>query len=563
MSDRFRRVLAVSLAVALAASLLGLTACAKTEEGGGEGGGEEVMKGGTFKFYINEPAFIDPYNGQESEGVQVIQAVFDSLVQFDPITGEIMPAAADSWEANDDASVWTFHLNEDATFHDGTPVTAADFKYAWERIANPETESEIAYHLAPVKGFDAMQAGEATELEGVTAVDDYTLQVELTAPMADFQYVVGHPALAPVPKDLVENGVEYNGETVDYSEMPVGNGPFMLTEPWAHDQYIKVAAYDGYYGDMPNIDGIDFLIFKDEETAFLEFEAGNLDFTSIPTERFADTKATYGESPDGYTANPGEQVLTGAETAIYYMLINNNDPLLGENKALRQALSLAIDRQEISDKIFEGTRDPAVGVVPPGIVGYEGADWPYSKYDPDEAARLLEEAGFPNGEGLDPIKIQFNSGSGHEEIMELIQEDLAALGIESELEGFEWAQYLDLLFTDASYQIARLGWIADYPTLDNFTYPLFYSTSSDNYCFYNNPEVDEALDNARTIVDDDERIAEYQRIQKMIGEDVPVIPIMYYKHGRVASDRVHDGVFSPMGLFDFQNVWLSEAQAAE
>lgn len=544
--------------------MLGLAACTPDEDDGAGGGdGDQPVAGGTFAFYINEPAFIDPYNGQESEGMQVIQSVFDSLVDFDPLTSEIMPAAAERWESNEDASVWTFYLDPDATFHNGDPVTAADFKYAWERISNPENESEIAYHLAPVKGWAAMQDGEATALEGVTAVDDYTLEVALEYPMADFEYVVGHPALAPVPADLVENGVEWSGATETsptamFSAMPVGNGPFMMTEPWAHDQYIKVAAYDGYYGEMPYVDGIDFLIFKDEETAFLEFEAGNLDFVSIPTERQLDTKETYGESADGYTIEPGSQVVTGDETAIYYMLINQNDPVVGANKELRQALSLAIDRQEIVDKIFEGTRSPATGVVPPGIVGYEGADWPYSTYDPEMAAEKLADAGFPEGEGLDPIAVQFNSGSGHEEIMELIQEDLAAIGVESELEGFEWAQYLDLLFADASYQIARLGWIADYPTLDNFTYPLFQSESTDNYCFYNNPDVDAALAEARQITDADERIAAYQDIQMMIGEDIPVIPIMYYQHLRVGSDRVRNGVFSPMGLFDFQGVWLAE-----
>jgi len=553
LSERIRKGFSFLLALTLVVSMFSITGCAAEEEPTDDGTEEpvsDVTKGGTFNFYISEPAFIDPYNLQESEGTQVGQAVFDSLVAFDPITSELKPAAAESWESNEDATVWTFHLVEGAKFHDGSDVTADDFKYAWERICTPSVASEISYHLGAVKGYDAMQDETATELEGVKVIDDYTLEVTLNYGFADFEFVVGHPALAPVPKEAVES------DPAAFSEMPIGNGPFKMAEPWAHDQYIKIVKFDDYYGDEPNIDGVDFKILADQDTAFLEFEAGNLDFTQIPTGRIQETIDKYGESPDGYTVNPGEQVSLGAEQAIYYLLVNTTDPAL-KDPNVRAALSMAIDRQDICDKVFEGTRTPATGIVPPGIVGYEANAFPYAKYDVEAAKAKLAEAGFPNGEGFPEISLEYNSGSGHEDILQLVQEDLKAIGVNGKLVGSEWAQYLDKLGA-ADYQVGRLGWIADYPIMDNFLYPLFKTGSSDNYSFYSNPDVDAKLDEARTTVDDDARVALYQEIESIVGNDAVSIPMFYYRHTRVASDRVNDGVYSANGLFTFESCWLSE-----
>jgi peptide/nickel transport system substrate-binding protein/oligopeptide transport system substrate-binding protein len=552
LTERIRKGLAIVLVIALAASLLAATGCKKSTEG--EETTSDVTKGGTFNFYISEPAFIDPVNLQESEGTQVGQAVFDSLVAFDPITSEVIPAAAERWESNEDATVWTFYLVQGAKFHDGSDFTADDFKYAWERICNPVNESEVSYHLAVVKGYDEMQDGSATELSGVKVIDDYTLEVTLNYGFGDFEYVVGHPALAPVPKEAVEADPE------GFSEMPIGNGPFKMAEPWAHDQYIKVVKFDDYYGNVPNIDGVDFKILADQDTAFLEFEAGNLDFVPIPSGQIQTTIDTYGESPDGYTVNPGEQVSDGAELAIYYLVVNNTDPALSDSK-VRAALSMAIDRQDICDKVFEGTREPATGIVPPGIVGFKADAFQYAKYDVEAAKAMLADAGYANGEGFPTITLEYNTGSGHEDILLLVQEDLKAIGVNSELVGSEWAQYLDKLAAK-QYQVGRLGWIADYPIMDNFLYPIFKTGSGDNYSFYSNSEVDSMLDEARTTVDADARVALYQDIEKIVGDASAVIPMFYYRHTRVASDRVHDGVYSANGLFTFDTCWLSADAAA-
>ena len=577
MTHRLRKVIAVSAACALSLGILAGCAPKTADTGAGAGTTSAVVKGGTLSYYVGEPAYIDPYNTQESEGTQVEQSVFDSLTAFDPLDAtKVIPAAALSWSANADASVWTFKLDPKAKFSDGNPVKAQDFIYAWNRIANPNTlntstkkveGSSIGYHLAPVKGYDEMQAegSKVAEMSGLKAVDDYTLEVTLKAPFGDFEYVVGHPALAPVEKALVDGGVKYKDaagteQTAAFGDMPVGNGPFKLSEPWKRGQYIKVVRNDAYAGVKPNIDGIDFRIFQDPNTAYTEFEAGTLDFTQIGEGKIKDAIAKYGEAADGYTANPGKQALLGSENSIYYLDVNNKDfPALKEYK-FRKAISLAINRQAICDVVFQGTRVPADNIVPPGIAGYAPGLWPDSKYDAAAAVQAMTDAGFPGGKGAPEISLWYNADGGHQKIMELVKADLDKLGLKVKLSPTpDFATYLKQLGA-GKVQIGRLGWSADYPIIYNFLYPLFNSKSADNYSKFTDPAVDSAIDAAEKISDSAARIAAFTEVDKTIGAQLPVIPIMFYRHHHVAAARVHDLTYSAMNLADFQKVWLQAAK---
>ncbi|HSK47201.1 MAG TPA: peptide ABC transporter substrate-binding protein [Coriobacteriia bacterium] len=570
MHEKYRRLLGTVVVLSLVAAV-GLGGCApkQTTGEGTEAETDQPKKGGSMSFYIGEPAYIDPYNAQETEGIQVEQTLFDSLTTFDDLDPtKVIPSAADTWESNEDGSVWTFKLNPDGKFSDGTPVKASDFVYAWNRIVNPKTvntatekadPSIIGYHLGFIQGYDEVAAGDATEMSGLKAVDDLTFEVTLSQSFADFEYVVAHPSLAPVPQKYVEEGVDFEGEKVAYGDMPIGNGSFKMAEPWKHNQYIKVARNENYAGDAPYLDGIEFKIFKDPETAYTEFEAGNLDFTQIGEGKIADAQAKYGQAADGYTVNAGEQTLFGAENSTYYMILNNKDELF-KDPALRKAISLAINRQAICDTVFEGTREPADNILPPGIAGYEKGAWADSKYDMEAAKQALADAGYPEGEGLPTVKLSFNSGAGHEPIMELVQADLKAIGIESEFDSADFPVYLKQL-DEGKHQIARLGWVADYPIAYNFLYSLFDSKSGDNKAYYANPAVDQAIKDGETTVDTAARLAEFQQISKTIGADNPVAPLMFYKHHHVGSDRLHDFIFGPMYLGNFDKVWVEDAAA--
>lgn len=541
---------------ALATSALtALAGCASTSSDSGSSSSSSVTVGeNTIAYYLSEPAYIDPYNAQENQGTTVVKALFDTLLVWNWDTNEAEPlAAADLPEISEDGLTYTFTLREGMTFHNGDAVDAASFKRGWERLADPNmaSVSEIGYHLDPVAGYAEMSSGSADEISGLVAVDDLTFQVTLTAPMADFTAVCCHPGLAPVPQTAID-------DPESFLEQPIGNGPFMLTEAWQHNQYINAVKFDDYYGDAPSIDGVYFGIYSSPDTAYNEFEAGTLDFAQIPTGQISDTLTEFGESEDGYTVTPGAQALTGTECSTYFLILNPDvEPLNDVN--VRRAVSLAINRQNIVDTLYEGSRQPANSIMPLLLDDNEENVWEYSTYDPDQAAEVLDAAGYTLGDdgtrGIE-LTLNYNSDGGHEDIMSSIQSDLEAVGITVTQDSAEWATYLNDL-TDGTYCIARLGWIADYPTMDNFLYPNFYSTADNNYEKYNNPEVDAALLEARQIEDVDERKAAYRSICHTIGEDMPVVPIMFYAHNYVGSSNLASFYFDPQSIPHFETAELA------
>lgn len=530
----------------LAASALATLAACSKNGNAASGQGDSAVKateGGTFKYYISDPVAIDPYNLQESEGTQVGHVLFDSLVEWDWDKSDVKAKAAESWEINDDNTVFTFHL-KDAKFHNGDPVTAESFKRGWQRLVDPSmaTPGEIGYHLSPVVGYDEMAQGSVKEISGLTCPDDKTFVVTLSAPMADFLAVCCHPGLAPVPQAAID-------DPDSFLLAPIGNGPFMMDGKWESGQYINVKRFEDYYGDKPALDAINFSIQKDPKTAYSELEAGNMDFCQIPTGRIQELSEKFGKSVDGYTISPSRQALLGAEASVYFLAVNLEDETMA-NKDLRHAMSLAINRQNIVDTLFESGREPADNVFPP-IIDKKGGSWEFAEYDPEKAKQIIDEKGLAGT----TVKLSYNSGGGHEDIMSCIQADLQTVGLTVEQDTKEWAAYLQGL-TDGSFQLGRMGWIADYPTLDNFIYPNFYSTADNNFSRYNNPEVDAAIDAARAIADEDERKDAYRKINQMVADDMPIIPIMFYAHQHVASDRVNELYYNAQGIADLGHASL-------
>jgi oligopeptide transport system substrate-binding protein len=512
--------------------------------------GETPAPGGTLHVFLSEPLCIDPVNGMETEGCQVINAVFDSLLAYDYSTETLIPAAAERWEVNSDATEWTFYLDKNDEFHNGRTVTSADFKYAWERICDPANTSAVSYHLTPVEGYQAMQEGTATELSGLEVVDDYTLKVKLAYPFADFAYVVAHPTLAPMPREEVEK------DPGAYAEKPVGNGPFAMAESWQHNQSIRLARFEGYYGAKAYVDAVDFRIMTDLNTAFLEFKAGNLDIAQIPTSEMRALQEEYGKSDDGLTAMPGRQVLLGPELASLYICLNTARPPFG-NPDVRRAFSLALNREAMSETVSDGVQRPATGPVPEGVLGHLSNQWPYATFDREGAKDLLARAGFADGSELGAITLTFPSGAGNDDVMALVQADLQQIGVSVTLDGIEFATFIDRI-SAGDFAMAYLGWMADYPIMDNFLYSLFSTENENNYSSYSNPDVDQALLDARSTADTASRLAKYQEIERQIGEAAPIIPVLNSAHHHVASDRVRGLVLAPDLLLDLDKVWIAQ-----
>ena len=346
--------------------------------------------------------------------------------------------------------------------------------------------------------------------------------MKLVQSYADFPFVCMHPALSPVPDCAMDDF-----DTFFFA--PVGNGPFKMDGKWEDGQQINIVRFDDYsYGDPAIIDGVHFNIQKDVQTAYTEFQAGNLDMASVPTTQLKDAISQYGESEDGSTVTPGHQVLTGAELSVYYLMLNVADETL-KDVDVRKAISLAINRQAICDTVFEGTREPAGGIVPPGIAGYVENSWEFSKYDPDAAKALLDAKYPANADGMRDINVAltYNLDGDHKAVMEMVMADLKAIGINATSNTAEWSSIITNTYPNADFQIGRLGWIADYPIMDNFLYPLFATGADNNYGKYSNPAVDKAI-----------------------------VPLFYYKHQMVGSSRVKCLHIDPQKLIMMDKVEL-------
>ena len=507
---------------------------------------DEGQQGGTLSYYISNPTSIDPFDLEEFNGIAVAAQLFDTLTHYDYATQTLEPLACESWEANDDADEWTFKIRDGYTFHDGSKVTAASFKYGWERLCSPNTTtnpSVVSYHLGAVEGYDDMVAGTAEELTGVTCPDELTLKVKLSHPYADFAYVVSAPALSPIPDCAKDNFAEY-------SLAPVGNGPFKMKGKWEDGQYIELERYEDYAGDKPLLDGIQFKIFKDNTTAYLEFQGGNLDECDVPSAQVNEAIANYGESEDGYTAEPGKQVLTGSMLYTSYLGLNVTDPVL-QDKRVRQALSCAINRQAICDVVYQGNATPAGDIVPEAMEGNDESRWTYSEYDPEKAKQLLEDAGYPAGDdGMRGIDLEILVSSSKSDLSEfqMYIADWQAVGINVTINQMEYATML-ASYTDGTYQIGSRGWYADYPIMDNYLYSLMYTGVGDNVSHYSSEEFDTKLDEARSTVDNDERVKLMEEADAIAAEDVPIIPVVHKGLSKVGSARAHftvDAAMTPL-----------------
>ena len=523
-----------------AAALTALAGCGKK---GGSASGDKSggNKGGTLKFYINEPVAIDPYNTQESEGSQVEHNLFDPLTTFDWKTHKVVPLAAESWDISDDGLTYTFHLVQGATFHNGDKVDSQSFKRGWERIASPKmkTPSQISFHLSPIAGYEEFHSGKADSISGLSCPDENTFEVKLTAPMYDFPYVAACIALVPVPQAAVDS-------PDDFLLAPIGNGPYQMDGKWESGQKIVLKRYDNYYGSKKaNLDSIVFSIQKDPNTAYREFEAGNMDFCAVPTGRLKENIDKYGQSADGDTVTPDKQVLTGPTLGVYYLLLNLNDPVM-KNVNLRRAICMAINRRNIVDTLFEGLRTPATSFIPVALDNDPFSAWKYCKYDKDAAKKIIDDNGLKGTE----VTLTYNSGGGHEDLMSAVQGDLKAIGLEVKQKTLEWAAYLSAC-QNGDYQIGRMGWVADYPTLDNFIYPCFFSTAENNMGKYNNPDVDKAINAARLEKDEEARKAKYREINAQVAEDCPLIPILYYSHNHVGSSKIQQFFYNPQSIGNF------------
>ncbi len=550
---RTRRLLPLLAIASLAMIGAGCGSSSSNNTGGGGSVPQgQIPNGGTFNYPLYaDPVSMTPLHGQESEGITVERQIFVGLVDYNADTLAIEPRIATSWDHNADNTVWTFHLRSGVKFQPGAngqdygTVTADTFVKDWGIACGKDTASEVSYILEPIQGFDACSKSTAHVLSGVKALDPTTLQVTLSAPFADFPTTLGHTVSWAFPPQLADTKTKQNA----FEKFPVGAGPYQFVS-WTHNKQVVIKKFPGYFGTPGHVDQFDFAVYPsgDDVAPFNAFKAGQLDFARIPT---GQRRAT--------AADPqvGKDVLSGFQFILYYygFQLNGNN-LLAKNLKLRQALAWATNSAAVVNNVNEGVGKVADGLVPAGLPGYQPGMSPYH-YDPAKAKQLIAESGVPHP----AVTLSYNTDPGHQRIAEALAQGYTQAGFSVKLSNYEWGTYLDKL-SKGELEFWRLGWQADYPLMDNFLYPLFYSKQAglNNYTYYNNPEVDKMLLQARAEPDAQKRYDMYNAIGKLIMQDVPEIPIYFYGLADVVSPQAVNFKVDKMGNARLELVGLDRSK---
>lgn len=502
-----------------------------------------------------DPKTIDPQLNSAVDGSTIIHNAFEGLMRENN-QGEIVAAVAESYDLSEDGTVYTFHLRKDAKWSDGKPVVAGDFEYAWKRALTPEVAAEYSYQLYYIKNGEAFfnkEAGVTIDDIGVKALDEQTLEVTLEAPCPYFLSLAAFPTYFPVRQDIVEADPERWALS---PETYIGNGPFKMSE-WVEKESMTFVKNENYW-DAANVklETLQVKLIDDEITYLNAFKAGEIDVIEAPPQAEIPTLVAEGSA----------EIIPYLGTYFYVINLSDRaaevDPeaakFLSDPK-VRKALALAIDRTLIVEKVAQGGQEPATSYVPAGIVDPDAKefqkDYLPAEADIEQAKKLLEEAGYPNGEGAPTITFTFNTSSGHQMIAQAIQDMWREnLGIEIELKNEEWAVFQDTR-NNFQYSIARHGWIADYN--DPMTFLDMWTTENgQNNSGYSNKEYDDLVFAAKVEIDNAKRTEMLHKAEDILMEDLPILPIYFYTNVLCVNPKVQNIYKSPLGQMEFRDAFV-------
>ena len=503
----------------------------------------EELSGGVFRRLWADPPTLDPHLTSDTTSAGLVVEIFSGLVALNTDL-QLVPDIAESWEINEDGTVYTFHIRDDAKFHDGKRVTADDFKWSMQRAAHPDTASPVAdTYLNDIVGVEAVLEGEAEDISGITVIDDSTLQIEIDAPKAYFLAKLTYPTAYVLDSENVVSG----GRT--WTDTPNGTGPFRLKE-YRIGERIILERNEHYYRERANVDSIAMNLAGGQSMAM--YENDEIDITGVglfDLDRVLDPSEPLHE----------ELVVAPPDFSISYVGFNASMPPFDDPK-FRQALNHAVDKHLISNEVLSGLVEPAYGILPPGFPGFN-QDLTGLEYDPDLARQLLEESEYADPATRPRIVVTVPGTGGTigldlEVVIEMWKQEL---GVEVEIQQVEWATYLQDLNQHKFQAYAGLGWEADYPDPQDFLDILFHTESSLNHGMYSNPDADAILEEARTETDVERRVDLYQQAEELIVQDGAWLPLWYSGERYVLiKDYVKDYRVTPMIVPKLKNIRLTD-----
>jgi oligopeptide transport system substrate-binding protein len=492
----------------------------------------------TLRLWDVGPVTLDPaISGDMSSHLYIMQ-IFSGLVRLDHELN-IVPDIAEGWELSSDNKTYTFHLYENAKFHNGKDVKADDFKYSWERACDPETGSGTAdTYLGDIVGAKDMLAGITEEISGIEVIGDYTLQVTIDAPKAYFLSKLAYPTAFVVDRNNVESGEDWWRE-------PEGTGPFKLKE-WQAGQGLILERNQTYYGELAKLEQVQYLLYG---SPMVLYETGQIDVVSVflpYIDRVRDETGPF--YPD---------LVVDSELSLYYIGFNTGEPPF-DDVNVRRAFCHAVDKERIAEVILRDMVSEADGILPPGMPGYNealaGLD-----YDIEEALGLITASKYGDVSNLPPITLTVdgygNSIPGY--LGAIIQEWQQNLGVEISLRQLEPDNFLYNVKQEKDEMFVT-GWVADYPDPHNFLDILFHTGSEGNISDYSNHSLDTLLDQAAIEQNEIARLSMYGQAEQLIVDDAPCLPLFHGANYILVEPYVKDYELSPVAIPDLSRVYINK-----
>jgi ABC-type oligopeptide transport system substrate-binding subunit len=503
---------------------------------------------------IGEPEHLLPTNTTEANGSEVLASLFYPLVKFDA-KNEPQLVAAQSITPDKKNQVWTIKLKPDFTFSNGEPVTADNYINAWNYGAYGPNGQLAGYYFARIKGYAAMQpvdpdgdgpekekAPTATKLSGLRKIDDLTFSVTLSEPFAGWESVMGYDCFYPLPKAAFSSpGVIAKG----FEEAPIGNGPFKMKGKWEHDQQIQVEKVPDFKGQVPKVDAITWKVYQDLGAEYADLVAGNVDVqTQIPVENLS-----------AASADLGTRFQKSPNSLFQFIGFPLNDPQYKDPR-VRRAISMAVNRQEMTDQISLGSQTPAAAFVSPVVDGYRPDSCGENcQYNPTKAKQLYQQANGPK-----TITVTYNTDGGYKPWIDAMCNEIkASLGVNCI--GHAEAKLPDVLKKLEAGQnigLVRLAWLMDYPLMEDYLTPLYSTGGSSNYYGYSNSSFDSLIKEGSEAKTPKEAVAKWQQAEDILAQDMPVIPLRFGQNVFGYSEKVTNVTVDLFQKVDIYNIEVAD-----